>query len=525
MKIVTANEMKEIDRIAIDRYGIPGLVLMERAGLSVASKIREFYSLGKIVVLCGGGNNGGDGIVTARNLHNWGYRVKILMFTKKEHLSHDCKTQLKIAEKMNISIEFRESLYKEDIHGGVIVDAIFGTGLSKPVTEKLAKVFSFLNGSDSPVVSIDIPSGISADTGEIFGEAIKADYTITFGMPKRGHYLYPGAEYTGRLFIEDIGFPATLLTSDKIRVNIIDRETASELIPPRPLHSHKGDYGHVLVLAGSIGKTGAAIMCTKAAMRSGAGLVTIAVPNSLMDVFQSKVTEEMTLPLPDSGTGMLSKKALESILAFIPNVDVIAVGPGIGVSEDTEKIVHELIQNSTVPLIIDADGINSLCKNKKAEPYHILKRAKAPVVLTPHPGEMARLIQRSEELKNKIEKDKINTAISFSKKSGAYLVFKGMPTIIAEPEGRAFVNTTGNPGMATAGTGDILTGIIAALTGQGLSPLDASILGVYLHGLSGDIAAKQTGEHSLVATDIIDFLPYAFIELNKREKDANASDF
>jgi len=531
MKIVNANEMREIDRIAVDKYGIASLVLMERAGLSTASRIREIYSKRKVIALCGGGNNGGDGIAAARNLHNWGYKVKILMFAKKDCLSPDCQNQLKIAQKMNISIEFRDSLTMADIHGGVIIDAIFGTGLSKPVAGKLTEVFSFINREDIPVISVDIPSGVSSGTGEILGEAIKADYTVTFGLPKRGHFLYPGAEYKGRLFIEDIGLPVELLKSDKIKVHMIDSEVVSGLLPPRPSFSHKGDYGHVLIIAGSKGKTGAAIMCAKAAMRSGAGLVTLAVPNSLIDVFQERVTEEMTMPLSDNGEGSLSEKALENIFAFIPNVDVIAIGPGIGVSEDTEKIMHELIQNSTVPLVIDADGINSLAKSQNTEKIKkIFKKAKAPILLTPHPGEMARLLKGSDKLRltsNKLngDKDRINTAILFSKETGSYLVLKGAPTIAAEPGGRAFINTTGNPGMATAGTGDVLTGIMAAFIGQGLAPLDASILGVYLHGLSGDIAVKEKGRHSLIAADIIDFLSNAFFEVAIGKRNDNTADF
>jgi len=526
VKIATAQEMREIDRTTIEDYGIPGLVLMERAGLAVASKVKELYPDKKVVVLCGGGNNGGDGLVAARNLHNMGFNVKVFLAVEPKKLSGDALVQYKIARKFGLStMPLNELLTHHSsliTHHCLIVDAIFGTGLSRPVKGSLAEVFSLINDSDIPVVAVDIPSGISSDTGEVLGEALKADFTVTFGLPKRGHFLYPGSEYAGMLFVEDIGFPANLLSSGKINVGLINRELVLGLIPPRRKYSHKGDYGHVLVIAGSRGKTGAALMAAKACLRSGSGLVTLAVPESLMDIFQGRVTEEMTLPLPDDGRGMISSKAIDVILNFAAQkIDVIAIGPGIGVSHDTEKVVTELIQRSTVPLVIDADGINSIALSvERRASSRVLKKAKSPIILTPHPGEMARLLRncRTVALSHccTSEKDRINTAMALSKETGAYIVLKGVPTIVSEPEGRAFINTTGNPGMATAGSGDVLTGIIASLLGQGLNPEEASLLGVYLHGLAGNAVAKEKGEHSLIAHDIIDFLPDAFVQLLDR---------
>ncbi len=528
MKVVTSQEMREIDRITVEEYGIPSLVLMERAGLAVALKVSKLLTpnskLKRVLVLCGGGNNGGDGIAAARNLHNWGFKVNVLIFAKKDSLSPDCNAQYQIAKKNGIPIEFRKTVNERDIHGAVVIDAIFGTGISRHIKGSIADVIKFVNASrithHALTVSVDIPSGISSDTGEILGKAVKADCTVTFGLPKRGHFLYPGAEYTGRLFVEDIGFPDNLLAEDNLRVGLMTKETVSGLIPPRPGYSHKGDYGHILIVAGSKGKTGAALMAAKACLRSGSGLVTLAVPESLIDIFQNRVTEEMTLPLPDNGNGTLSPKAADVILNFASErIDVIAIGPGIGVSNNTEKVMNELIQKSTVPMVIDADGINAIAPPHpplvkggqrgvmSKEAIGLFKKAKSPIILTPHAGEMARLLQRA------VEKDRINTAISFSKETRTYLVLKGVPTIVAEPDGNAFINTTGNPGMATAGSGDVLTGIIASLLGQGLNPIDSSVLGVYLHGLAGDIAAKARGEHSLIASDIIDSLPDAFLKL------------
>lgn len=546
MKVVTANEMQGIDGKTISKYGIPGHVLMDRAGAAVASKIKEILGKKKIIVIAGGGNNGGDGLVCARDLAGSGWNVKVLMLDKQNKLSPDCMLQMRVAKKKGVPVEYRAGVTKRDLHGAVVVDAMLGTGLNKNIEGSMSEVIAVLNRSDSPVMSIDIPSGISSDTGRIMGAAVKADYTVTFGLPKRGHFLYPGAEHTGRLFIEDIGFPEDLLTSDELCVELIEKGYVSALIPDRPRYSHKGDYGHVLIVAGSRGKTGAALMAAKACMRAGAGLVTLGVPESLIGVFQSRVTEEMTLPLPDRGDGSLSSKAVDAILRFLSDsADILCIGPGIGVSDDTRTLLSEIIQSSRSPVIIDADGINSLSQaiGNRQGAIGVLKKARTPIILTPHTGEMARLLQgargkrqgvRGEtlrtlyepldpshrpnsELMTEIEHDRINAAISFSRYAGTYLVLKGAPTIVAEPGGKAFINPTGNPGMATAGTGDVLTGIIGSFLGQGLNPLNASIAGVYIHGLAGDIASQKKGEHSLIASDIIESLPAAFRAMNDKQ--------
>ncbi len=511
MKVVTAEEMREIDRITIQDYGVPSLVLMERAGLSVAMKIKERFSPRKVLVLCGGGNNGGDGLVVARNLHNWGYRVSAVVLSEEPRLSPDCAAQHRIACAMGMHVTFRKMIRPEDLHGAVVVDAILGTGLSKPVTGELEAAFALLNESSAPVFAVDIPSGISADNGEALGAAVRATCTVTFGLPKRGHLLYPGAAYSGELYVEDIGFPATLLAADSLKAAIIDRSSAAILVPHRQRYSHKGDYGHVLIVAGSRGKTGAALLAARASLRCGSGLVTIAFPESLSDIFQVRVTDEMTLPLPDDGRGMLAPGATGPILTFVRErkIDAVAIGPGIGVSEGTEEAVAGLIESSPVPVVIDADGLNSI----RAD-INLLKRAKSPLVLTPHPGEMSRLIPPERGLTMKdIERGRIDLPLSFTAETGTCLVLKGVPTVAATPDGRAFINTTGNSGMATGGSGDVLTGIITSLIGQKLSPSNASVLGVYLHGLAGDEASKEKGEHSLIATDIAENLPAAFRSL------------
>ncbi len=531
MRIVTAEEMRDIDRQTIARYGISGVVLMERAGLAVGTKIKEIYGRKKIIVISGGGNNGGDGLVVARNLHNEGWDVKVFLTSIPEDLKGDALSQYEAAIRFGLSIRPAEELFTQNpsvlAHHALIVDAIFGTGLSKPVAGKLSKVIRLINDSGLPVISVDIPSGVSSDSGQIMGDAVRADHTITFGLPKRGHFLYPGAGLSGRLFVEDIGFPHELLDPGGFGTELIAKEEVSAMIPVRRDYSNKGDYGRILIVAGSRGKTGAALMAAKACLRAGAGLVTVGIPESLADIFQARVTEEMVLLLPDRGDGTLSAKASRGILDFMDKPShILAIGPGIGVSKDTTRLVKDLIRNSASPIVIDADGINSLRGDRT-----IFRNAAAPVILTPHPGEMARLLGDSEpgrhdQAKNQsvrkkamaasisdIEKDRINTAVSFTKETGTFLVLKGVPTVIATPHGKAFLNPRGNPGMAKAGTGDVLTGMISGFLGQTGNPLHACILGVYMHGLSGDIATSEKGPHSVIATDIIDKIPAAFYSL------------
>lgn len=509
MKVVTAEEMREIDRQTIDGYGISGQVLMERAGGCVAARVKELFGQRKVLVLAGGGNNGGDGLMAARQLFNEGWKVLVILAAKESKLSPDCLLQYRTAKKLGIAIEFRSRLESKDLHGALVIDALFGTGLSKPVEGPAAEMIRLINRTDVPVIAVDIPSGISSDDGCIMGEALRAEATITFGLPKLGHYLHPGAEYTGRLFIEDIGFPRELSSADRLRTDVVLRQDAALLVPARPAFSHKGDYGHVFILAGSTGKTGAALMAARACMRAGAGMVTLGVPESIAAIIQSGVVEEMVLPLPDDGTGAFSEGALEKVLAFIAGrVDVCAIGPGMRVTPATRRLVSALVGVSTAPLVLDADAINALQGN-----VSLLKTAKSPVILTPHIGEMSRLIgMKRADLLSEL----IPAARSFSRETGTYLVLKGAPTLIASPEGDLSLNTFGNAGMATAGAGDVLTGVISGLLGQAMHPLDASVLGVCLHGLAGDMAAADKGLHSLIARDIIAALPAAFLSLGPR---------
>ena len=365
IKIATANEMQEIDRITIKKYGVAGMVLMERAGLAVVSKINEIYSDRKVVVLCGGGNNGGDGFVIARILHNQGREVKLFTASNPGDLKGDAKINYNAAKKYGVNIspinKFKPVSTKPFNRNSLIIDALLGTGLSRDVRSPVSGVINRINKLSCPVISVDIPSGVSSDTGQIMGCAVQARHTITFGLPKRGHLLYPGAEHSGELFIEDIGFHQKLLQSDKIKINLIRKQDAVHLLRTRPKYSHKGTYGHVLLLAGSRGKTGAALMASKACLRAGAGLVTIGIPETLVDALQSRVTEEMILPLADKGDGTLSFSSADAILGFLNKKgNVLAIGPGLSVDDEISKLVRFLVLKSKVPLVIDADGLNAI---------------------------------------------------------------------------------------------------------------------------------------------------------------------
>lgn len=505
-KVVTAAEMRAIDKKTIKDFGIPGAVLMERAGRSVAEKVKQLYPRQKVIVLAGAGNNGGDGIVAGRDLYNSGWDVSMFILLAEEKLSPDCLSQYRISRQTGVPIEFRKKFDSKDIRGAIIVDGILGTGLSKPVTGFMANVIAFVNKFQSPVVSIDIPSGVSSDTGEVMGAALNAAQTVTFGLPKRGHFLYPGAEHTGRLYVEDIGFPEELLSAESLACATLGSQDI--ILPKRKVYSHKGSYGHVLVVAGSRGKTGAALLAAKACLRAGAGRVTLAVPESLMDIVQGRVTEEMTLPLKETTDGTVSAKAADDVLDFASeHADVLAVGPGMGATQDTQKFMAELLIRCTMPLVLDADALNVLKKTS-------FKNIKAPLVLTPHPGEMARLIGSTPA---EIEKNRVLTAMDFVSKTQfgdkGVLVLKGTPTVIAAKSGKVFLNRTGNAGMAKAGCGDVLTGMVAAFLAQGLGTLEASVAGVFIHGLAGDIAASEKGLHCLLASDVIEALPLAFAEI------------
>lgn len=505
IKVATASQMMEIDRWTIKSAGMPGVVLMERAAMAVVQEVREeFAGMGKALVVCGPGNNGADGLAVARELHNAGYRVKALVAAGRDKIGKDCAHQLKVARGFGVEVAFGYKVTSADIHGAFIVDAIFGTGLSKPIRGAVASLVETINASGCPVASVDIPSGICSDTGQVLGVAVDADITVSFGLPKRGHFLYPGAERCGDLSVHDIGFPAELL--DAPSCSIADDEDMAALLPERPANAHKSDFGHVLVIAGSRGKSGAAFLASGACLAAGAGLVTMGAPENLSDVYMTNALEEMTLPLPALPGGAFSSRASAPALSFVESrADVIAIGPGIGRDPDTAKMVRDILVGSTAPVVVDADALHAVGAG-----LGIFDQMRAPAILTPHPGEFARLVGKKVR---EVEADRIESALCLSRTTGAYVVLKGTPTIIASPEGECFINPTGGPELAKAGSGDVLTGIIAGLLAQGLSPLHSALLGTYAHGMSAELAAADGSHRSVLASDVINYLPSAFSEL------------
>lgn len=512
--IATSKEMQNIDRRAMDEYSIPTLLLIENAALAVIRVVEELYGPVKgkrITIVSGKGNNGGDGIAAARQLHNRGARVTVYLLSEPASLTGNAATNLNIALKMGIEIHSKGKFDMRDLrialdHSHVIIDAILGTGLSSTVKGEYAEVIELINNSKQPVVAVDIPTGINSDTGEVLGAAVKAAATVTFAIPKRGHLLYPGSEFTGSLHIADISIPRAAVEKESIYLHLLTEDDMRGILSPRPVNAHKGNFGHVLVVAGSMGKGGAAAMTSLSCLRAGAGLVTLAVPASVQPIVAEKITEVMTYPLAETDEKTIALSALETILELSKDKEAVAIGPGLTTHQGTASVVRRLIKEIEVPMVIDADAINALSGH-----LDILKGRRSPAVLTPHPGEMGRLTGKNSA---DVQRDRIGIARAFAMDHGVYLVLKGAHTVIAEPSGNVYLSPTGNPGMATAGTGDALTGILAGLMAQGGDISSAIRLGVYLHGLAGDLAAKEIGMVGMLAGDLIARIPVAIRHLS-----------
>ncbi|MEI6205333.1 MAG: NAD(P)H-hydrate dehydratase [Desulfuromonadales bacterium] len=508
MIVIAAHTMQEIDKRTIEEFGIPGLQLMETAGRSCVDEIlREFGQIGNAVVLAGKGNNGGDGYVIARLLSQAGWNVKVIVLADRNQIGGDAAVNLdKLSGKMTsfcTSAGALTDLHLEGIsHADVIVDALLGTGLSSDVCGIYREAIDLINTSGHPVLSVDIPSGIHGTTGSVLGTAVRATITVTFAFSKLGHVLFPGAEYTGRLVVADIGIPRELMATAS-GYDFLNVEAIRPMLSRRDRTAHKGRYGHCLIIAGSTGKTGAAALSANSAVRTGSGLVTLAVAESIHSVLEIKTTEAMTIALPDSGVGHLTGSNFPALEKMLPGRDVVALGPGLGRHPDTVTLVQALLETITVPLVIDADGLNAL-----AEDLNVLRRSRSTsVILTPHPGEMSRLLGTSVP---DVEADRISVSQEFACNYGIYLVLKGARTIIAAPDGTIAINGSGNPGMASGGMGDVLTGIIASLLGQGYAAGDACRLGVFVHGYAADMVAGEKGEIGINATDVQEKLPYVF---------------
>jgi NAD(P)H-hydrate epimerase len=517
MKVVTVAQMRDIEQAAIEEYGIPGIVLMENAGVEVVKQIENVLGSlhnKRISVFTGTGNNGGDGYVVARHLYNQGAKVKVFLIGSKASVVGDALTNLQVITYMGIDVlEVTNSHDWDKVKIAMtftdcLVDALLGTGFTGQLRENMTQVVESINKMNKVTIAIDVPTGVDADTGQIQSVAVKASHTITFALAKQGLLLYPAASYVGELCVADIGIPRLLLSDTQIQQNLITSNAAREIFSKRQPDVHKGSCGKVLVVAGSKGLTGAAALASDAAMRCGAGMVTLGIAESLHEIMEIKLTEVMTSPLPEVGDGFVGEDAFDEIVMLSLKNDVVAIGPGLGRQTETLDLVRQIVKNVDKPLVLDADALYALIDHTS-----ILLEAKSMPVLTPHPGEMARLVGLTPE---EVNQDRIFIARQAATEWGSIVILKGARTVVAFPDGEVYINSSGNAGMATAGAGDVLTGVITGLIGQGLSSHEAALAGVYLHGLAGDIVARG-GMIGMVASDLIKALPAAIFGIQEKD--------
>ena len=515
MRILTADEMREVDRRAIEELGIPGMVLMENAAIGVVDALAETYPQAETVaILCGPGNNGGDGLAVARLLDGRGYRLRIFLLLRNSPPRGDAAVQLEILDRSGLAVERvgpdadLAPVLAACGSSDLIVDALFGTGLTRPLAGHFADLIEGLENLPQPVLAVDLPSGLDGSRGEIPGPSWRADLTVTFAAPKVAHIFEPAADLVGRVVVSDLGMPSFLVDEAPGDLHLlVGRELAACLVV-RDAPTHKGDFGHALLVGGSPGKSGAVILAARAAVRGGAGLVTAAVPEPILSTVDGGSLESMTLSLPAKATGTIGSGAIDTLLEAAAHKQVVAIGPGLGTAESTALAVRRLVAELTLPLVLDADGLNALA-GRLAD----LAGRAAPTVLTPHPGEMGRLLGIATA---EVQADRPLAARRAAEQSGAVVVLKGHRTLIADPEGGLYVNPTGNPGMATGGSGDVLTGLVAAFLAQGYETLVASQLAVYLHGLAGDLVALDSSPEALRAGDLVEVLPRSFSQLREQ---------
>ncbi len=521
MRVLNAAQMREADRRTIEEIGIPSLVLMENAGRQVVAAIEAVHAdvaERQVAVLCGRGNNGGDGFVVARTLAQRGVDVSVFLIGLVADVRGDARTNLEILGRLGITVvEIADSqaweLHFSEIRDcTLIIDAIFGTGLNAPLSGLMETVVADVNGSGIPIVAIDLPSGLSADSHEPIGASIEAGTTVTLGAPKLSLVLPPAETRAGDIVIADIGIPDGVIEAlEGPRVELLTRSAMRDLIAPRQPDTHKGDYGRVLIVAGSRGKTGAAHLAALGALRSGAGLVTIATPACCLPIVAAMAPEYMTEGIDERSDG-LDPEAADRVLEMAR--DVVAIGPGLGQGASTREFIRTLVDRATMPVVVDADGLNAFSD----DPGRLVGREGRHVIITPHPGEMARLVGMSTD---EVQSSRLEIARNFAIEHRVYVVLKGHRTLIATPDEKVFINPTGNPGMATGGTGDVLTGMIGAWLAQLLDAEAACKLAVYLHGLAGDLAAADAGEVAMTSADLAGQLGTAVLELTGRRKVAD----
>ncbi|MGH7907468.1 MAG: NAD(P)H-hydrate dehydratase [Candidatus Binataceae bacterium] len=515
MKLLSASESRELDRLSREKYGIESYALMTRAGESVASSAARHWPdaiRNGVLVLAGKGNNGGDGFVAGRRLIQDGANVSALLLGRTGELKGDAKRahdDFTAAGGAVIEAESESGLADAIGRGAVIVDAIFGTGLNAEVAGLPRRAIELVNQAGTSVIAVDIASGVNSDAGAVMGVAVRADVSVTFGFAKFGHMSYPGAGLCGALEIADIGFAPGAVGDLDARGLYVEAEDIRALLKPRPMNSHKGMYGHPLIIAASRGKSGAALLTSRAALRTGAGLATAAIPESAAAIVASGQAELMTEPMPDLNGHFEARATIERLGALTGGNNVIITGPGIGVSRDTRELIEWLVETACElgrPLIIDADGLNVLAQIGP----DFLRRSKGPIILTPHPGEMGRLLGCSAA---KVNADRISSARRLAELTGANVLLKGNRSVMANPPGEIAINSSGNPGMSTPGMGDALSGIIGALAGQGLAPFDALKLGVFVHGYAADRVASQFAPVGYLTGDMIEEIPRALSAL------------
>ena len=508
MRIATASQMRELDRMTIQERGVPSTDLMERAAAALAQAALELAggAPGRAVCFCGPGNNGGDGVACARLLLEAGLEVRCVLVGKREKLTPDTRA---MEARLAAAGGALEPFAPDDadfaswcLEADVMVDAIFGIGLNSDVRGDALTAIHMMNTCDIPVVSADIPSGVETDTGRVLGAAVRADRTVTFTLPKAGHFVGKGGLCTGRLTVADIGIPAELVDGEDYPVRTVEAEDVS--LPVRPRDAHKGDFGRVYILGGSVGLSGAPVLAAQAAVRTGAGLVTVGVPAPIWPVAAAKLDEAMPHPLPAGKDGRLELGATIPLLEKLNGQGVYLLGPGLGNSNTVGAVVRSVLTETSLPVVLDADGINALAGH-----IDVLDDRGACTILTPHDGEFARLTGALPG------EDRLAAARDFAVAHSCCLVLKGHRTITAFPDGTAYINTTGNPGMAKGGSGDVLSGILVSLLGQGFTPREAVPLAVWIHGRAGDLCAQAMGEYSMTPTDIIRMLPRVMRELTK----------
>jgi len=522
MRILNAEQMREADRRTIQEIGLASLVLMENAGRQLVAAIESLYPDlpdRRIAIVCGKGNNGGDGFVAARTLHQRGFDVSVFVIGPISEIKGDARTNLTILGNIGQTVvevtdETAWELHGTEITGhDLIIDAMFGTGLTTPLSGFYETVVADINEAGVPIVAIDVPSGMSADTSDLIGDCIEATVTVTLGAPKVPLVLPPAEMKAGEVVIADIGIPSEVIEQlEGPRLELLTRERMRALIQPRAADAHKGDFGRVLVVAGSTGKTGAAVLCAQGALRAGAGLVTVAAPRSCQAVIASHAVEYMTEGIDENADGTVHFAAAEAVLGF--SADVVVAGPGLGRGAAVTAFVRELVDKCESPLVLDADALNAFAD----EPASLVGREGRDVIITPHPGEMARLVGCTVD---DLQADRIGIAADFARRHQLYVVLKGYRTLVVTPDEKVFVNPTGCPGMATGGTGDVLAGMLGAWLAQLLDAEAACKLAVYLHGSAGELADADSGEVSMTAGDLVDHIGDAILEVTARRRVAN----